>query len=90
VRGENLLRGTREATFSTCSQPTVFSVTHTPQTSAVQECLGDKSTASIAHDGLCCVVPRCAVLCRGELRIYLRDKPLLPSLPAYDDDRDYE
>jgi hypothetical protein len=41
---------------------------------------------------VCCTMPVlcCAVLCRGELRIYLRDKPLTPSLPAYDDDRDYE
>lgn len=30
------------------------------------------------------------VLCRGELRIYLRDRPLNPLLPMDDSDRDYE
>jgi hypothetical protein len=30
------------------------------------------------------------VLCRGELRVYLRDRPLNPLLPMDDSDRDYE
>lgn len=36
--------------------------------------------------------PCCAVLFhyRGELRIYLRDRPLTPTLPMDDSDRDYE
>jgi len=45
-----------------------------------------------ACNTLLCIYPCCAVLFhhRGELRIYLRDRPLTPILPMDDSDRDYE